>query len=243
MTLTTVLTYDLGNEFPRSNLRIAIFSKYLTSSSNIKMSEFFGWVNILFVNNIWSTFSFHHMLQCRPDVKFLSMEILVLSCHYCDSNFVYLRHNTCFGAVLDFTSYTHRSYMKFTHFFATITQKLYKLSFMIYYICLKMIEMQTGWWSNSVRRDHTIWPRVKMERGGRIQYCKIQQWITLTINTKFWNGLYIPTHLCADSFESHVRLCNWNLIHSVRQTSDMQSLWMEDLPKGNYSLRCVQWIG
>ena len=139
------------------------------------------------------------MLQYRADVKFLSMEILVWSYLYCDGNFVYLRHNTCLGAVLDFTSYTHRSYMKFAQFCVTRTPKLYKLSFMIYYICLKILEMQTGWWSNSVRRDHTIWRRVKMERGGRIQYCKIQQWITLKINTKFWNGLYIPTHFCVDS--------------------------------------------
>ena len=156
--------------------------------------------------------------------------------------FCVLRRNTCLGAVLDFTSNTHRSYMKFTQFFVTRTQKLCKLPFMIYYICLKISEMQTGWWSNSVRRDHTISPRVKMERGGRIQYCKIQQWITLKINTKFWNGLYIPTHLCVDLFESHVRHCNWNLIYSVRQTGDMHSLWVEDWPKGNYSLRCVQWI-
>ena len=203
MTLTTVLTCDLGNEFPR----IAIFSKYLTSSSNIKKSEFFGWVDILIVNNIWSTFTFHHMLQYRPDVKFLSKEILVWSYHYCDGDFVYLRHNTWLGAVLNFASNTHRSYITFTQFL-TRTQKLYKLSFMIDYICLKIIVMQMGWWSNSVRRDHIIWPRVKMERGGRIQYCKIQQWIPLNINTKFWNGLYFPTHLCIDSFESHVRLCN-----------------------------------
>ena len=243
MTLAAVLTRDLGNEFRRSNLKIAIFSKCLTSSSNTKKSEFFGCVNILFVNKIWYMFSFHHMLQCRPDVKFLSMEILVWSYHYCDGDFVYLRHNTCLGAVLDFTSNTHRSYMKFTQFFVTRTQKLCKLSFMIYHICLKIIEMRTGWWSNSVRHDHTVWGRVKMERGGRIQYCKIQQWITLKINTKFWNGLYIPTHLCVDSFESHVRLCNWNLIYSVRQTGDMHSLWVEDWPKRNYSLRCVQWIG
>ena len=144
----------------------------------------------------------------------------------------------CFGFHFIYTPIIY----EFNAIFVTRTQKLYKFSLMIYYICFKMIEMQTGWWSNSIRRDHTIWPRVKMERGGRIQYCKIQHWITLKINTKFWDGLYIPTHLCFDSFKSHVRLCNWNLIHGVGQTGDMHSLWMEDLPKGNYSLRCVQWI-
>ena len=170
------------------------------------------------------------------------MEILVLSYHYCDGEVVYLRYNTCLGVVLGFTSYTPIIY-QIHAFFAPRTKILYKLSFIIDYICFRIIEMQTGWWSNSVRRDHTIWPRVKMERGGQIQYCKIQQWKTLKINTKFWNELYIPAHLCVDSFESHVRLCNWNLIHSVGQTGDMHSLWMEDLPKGNYSLGCVQWIG
>ena len=224
MTLTSNLTCHLGHEFPRSNLGIAIFSKYPTSSSNIKKSEFFGWVNNLFVTNIWSMLSFHHVLQCCPDVTFLSMETLVWSYHYCYGDFVYLRHNAWLGTVLDFTWYTHRSYMKFKQFHVTRTQKLCKLSFMIYYICLKIIETQACWWSNGDRLEHSIWPRVKLERGGRIQYCKIQQWITLKINTKFWNGLYIPAHLCVDSVESHVRLCNWNLIHSVVQTGDMHSL-------------------
>ena len=157
------------------------------------------------------------MLLCRPDVTFLSMETLVWPYHYCDGNFVCLRHNTCVGAVLGFTSYTHRSYMKITQLHVTRTQNICKSSFMIYYICLKIIETQTGWQSNDVRRDHTIWPRVKMESIGQIQYRMIQQWIKLKINTKFWNGLYIPTHLCGESFESHVRLCSWNLIHSVGQ--------------------------
>ena len=100
MTLTTDLTCDLAHEFPRSNNRIAIFSKYLTSSP--KTSEFFVWVHILIVINIWYPFSFHHMLQCRPDVTFLSMETLVWSYHYCDGDFVYLRHNTCLSAVFGF---------------------------------------------------------------------------------------------------------------------------------------------
>ena len=60
-----------------------------------------------------------------------------------------------------------------------------KLSFMIYYICLKIIETQTDWQSNSVRRDHAIWPRVKMERTGQIQYRKIQQWIKKKTENKY----------------------------------------------------------
>ena len=44
--------------------------------------------------------------------------------------------------------------------------------------------------------------------------------------------IYILTNLCVESFEGHARLWDWNLLHSVGQTSDMHSLWMEDLPKG-----------
>ena len=142
-------------------LELPYFLKYLKSSSNIKKSEFFGWVNILFVNDIWSTFSFHHILECRPDVMFLSMETLVWSNHYCDGDFVYLHHNTLLGAVLGFTSHTHRSYMKFTQFQATRTQKLCKLLFMFYDICLKIIETRIGWRSKGGLCDHTILPRVK----------------------------------------------------------------------------------
>ena len=94
---------------------------------NIKDDEFFGWVNMLFVNNIWSTFSFHHMLRCRPDVTVLSMVTLVWSYHYCDGDCVYLRHNIWFGAVMGFTSYTHRPYMEFAQFNLTSSQKFCKL--------------------------------------------------------------------------------------------------------------------
>ena len=149
-----------------------------------------------------------HMLQCRPDVTFLSMVTLVWLCHYCDGECVCLRYNTCLGAVLGFTSYTHRSYMKFAQPYVTRTQKLCKLWFTICYICLKIIETRTCWWTDGARRDHTIWPRVKMERGGRMRCCKIKKWLTQKINTKFWNGLYIPVRLFVNSLESHVRLCN-----------------------------------
>ena len=45
MTLATDLACDLDHEFPRSNLEIAISTKYLTwlRKNNIKEGEFFGW--------------------------------------------------------------------------------------------------------------------------------------------------------------------------------------------------------
>ena len=59
-----------------------------------KECVFFGWVNVSFFDNIRSTFCFNYMLQCRPDVTFLSMVTLVWSYHYCDGDGVYLRHDT-----------------------------------------------------------------------------------------------------------------------------------------------------
>ena len=38
--------------------------------------------------------------------------------------------------------------------------KMCNLWLMVYYICLKIIETQTGWWTDGARRDHAIWPRV-----------------------------------------------------------------------------------
>ena len=75
--------------------------------------------------------------------------------------------------------------------------KMCELLFMIYYIRLKTIETQTGWWTDDTRRDHTIWPRVKMERGGRIQYCKIKKWTTLKIST------FLTDYMCSESG------CDW----------------------------------
>ena len=243
MSLTTDLTCNLGHEFPRSNLRIAIYSKYLTSSSNMKKSEYFEWVNNLFVDNIWSTFSFHHMLQCRPDVTFLSMETLVWPYHYATAIVCVCVIIHAWVLFLGFTSYTHRSYMKFTQLHVTRTQKMCKLSFMIYYICLKIIETQTGWQSNSVRRNHAIWPGVKMERTGRIQYQKIQQWIKLKITPNFGTDYIVqPTHVVTRSkVTSDSIVESWYTVWD--KTGDMHCLWMENLPKINYSLRCVQWIG
>ena len=145
-----------------------------------------------------------YMLQCRADVTFLSMVTLVWS-YYCDGDCMYLRYNTSVCAVLGFTSYTHQPYMKFAQFYVTRTQKCVNYD----YDSLHLFKGNRNADRLMNRRgDHTKWPRIKMEHGGRIQYCRIQKWITLKIGTTFLNGLYIPARLCIDSFESHVRLYN-----------------------------------
>ena len=68
MTLATDLACDLGHQFPRSNLEIAISTKYLTWSQKNKKG-LIPWMVWYFVNNIWPTFCFHHMLQCRSSVR------------------------------------------------------------------------------------------------------------------------------------------------------------------------------
>ena len=78
-----------------------------------------GWIPWMvwnFVNNIWPTFCFHRMLQCRSDVTFLPLgtSLWVYPCHNGDG--VYLGHKTYWGAVFGFTPYTHRSCIKFANF-------------------------------------------------------------------------------------------------------------------------------
>ena len=69
-----------------------------------------------FVDNIWPTFCFHRMLQCRTGVTFLSLGTSLWSypCHNGDD--MYLGHKTCWGSVFGFTPYTHHSFMKFANF-------------------------------------------------------------------------------------------------------------------------------
>ena len=103
----------LAMDFQGQILKLSYFLNIWPHPKNIKECEFFGWINILFVNNVWSTFYFCYMLQCRPDVTFLSMVTLVWSYHDWDGDCVYLRHSTSLGAVFGFTSCTHRPYMEF----------------------------------------------------------------------------------------------------------------------------------
>ena len=140
------LPVTLAVNFQGQILKLPYFRNIWPHCKDIKECEFFGWVDILFVDNIWSTFGFYYMLQCRPDVTFLSMVTLVRSYHYRDGDCVYLCHNTSLCVVLGFTSYTHQPHMKFAQFYVTRTQKMCELWFMIHYTCLKIIETQTGWW-------------------------------------------------------------------------------------------------
>ena len=139
------------------------------------------WMVGNFVDNIWPTFCFHRLLQCRSGVMFLSLTTSVWSYLYRNGDGVYLGHNTCWGVVLGFTPYTHRSCMKFQGHKYVVNHG------QIYYICLTNLNaerLMKGWTDG----DYTIWPRAKMEHCRWIQYCiSIQQWIAQKIGTKYWN--------------------------------------------------------
>ena len=161
----------------------AIATKYLTWSQKIKKGELFGWFDI-FVNNIWLTFCFHLMLQCRSSVTFLSLATSVWSYFYSTGDGVYLVHTTCWGAVLGFTPYTHRSGMKFPIFYVTGTQIWCKL-------WSNLLRLLTNIWNSDrlmegwTDGEYTMWLRAKVELCRRIQYyISIQQRITLKIGTK-----------------------------------------------------------
>ena len=118
------LPVTLAMNFQGQILKLPYFRNIWPRRKNIKECEFFWWIDVLLVDKIWSTFWFHHMLQCRPGVTFLSMVTLSWLYHYCDGDCVYLRHSTSLCAVLSFTSYTHRPHMKFAQFYVTRTQKM-----------------------------------------------------------------------------------------------------------------------
>ena len=79
------------------------------------------WMLWYFVDQIWSTFCFRHMLQYRSGVTFLPLTTSVWSYHYRNGDGVYLGHNTCYGPVLGFTPYTLWSCMRFALFEVTRT--------------------------------------------------------------------------------------------------------------------------
>ena len=53
------------------------------------------WMLRYFVDHIWSTFCFRHMLQYRSGMTFLSFSTSIWSYHYRNGDDVYLGHNTC----------------------------------------------------------------------------------------------------------------------------------------------------
>ena len=81
-----------------------------------------SWMVWYFVNNVWPTFWFHHMLQCHSGVTFLSLATSVWSYLYRNGDGVQLGHNTFWCVVLCFTPYTKRLCMKFAKFRVTRTQ-------------------------------------------------------------------------------------------------------------------------
>ena len=92
--LPLIWPVTLAMNFQGQILKLPYFRNIWSHRKYVKECVFFGWVDILFVDNIRFTFCFNYMLQCRPNVTFLSMVTLVWSYHYCDGDCVYLRHNT-----------------------------------------------------------------------------------------------------------------------------------------------------
>ena len=74
------------------------------------------WMAWYFVNNIWPMFCFHHMLQCRSSVTFLSLVTSVWPYLYRNGDGGQFGHKTFWCAAWGFTPYTNRSCMKFSKF-------------------------------------------------------------------------------------------------------------------------------
>ena len=61
------------------------------------------WMVWFFVNDIWPTFYFHPMLQCRSGVTFLSLGTSLWAYPCRNGDGVYLGHKASWGAVFGFT--------------------------------------------------------------------------------------------------------------------------------------------
>ena len=129
-----------------------------------------------FVNNIWSTFYFRHMSQCRSGVTFLSLTTSVWSYHYRNGDGVYLGDNTCRSALLGFTLYTLYSLIMHTiHKIRTNNDSIW-------------FEL----WSNLWHLFKKIWnaDKLRVEQTARaaiIPYDREQNWnkqFTATIHTE-----------------------------------------------------------
>ena len=187
MTSATDLVCDIDHECPRSNSESAISMKHRTWSQKWNKRWRILWKVWFFVNNIWPTFCFHPMLQCRSGVTFLSLWTSLWAYPCRDGDCVYLGHKTSWGAVFSFTPYTHRSCMKFANFWVTRTQiwcELWSNLLQLLNNIWNANRLMEGWTDG----DYTIWPRVKMEHCRRIQYCiSMKHWIAQKIGTKYWN--------------------------------------------------------
>ena len=167
MTLAIDLVCDLGHVFPRSNLEIAVSTKYLTWSQKKIKRGWIPWMVWYFIKISDPRFAF------VTGVTFLSLTTSLWSYHYRNGDGAHSGHNTCWGAVLGFTQYIHRSFMRFAKFEVTRTNVRFELWSNLLH------QLENIWnadrlvqgWTDGARCDYTIWQRAKMEHSGRIQYC------------------------------------------------------------------------
>ena len=124
------------------------------------------WMIWCFVNDIWSTFCFRHMLQSRSGVTFGNISMIISLSQ---------RRNGILGHtyMLGWCSGLHSIYcMEFAKFEVTRTQVWFKLWSSLLHL-FKNIWNTDRLMANrtdGARRDYTLWPRAKMEHGRRIQY-------------------------------------------------------------------------
>ena len=133
------------------------------------------WMVWYLVKNIWPTFYFHRMLQCRSGVTFLSLGTSSLAFPCGNGDAAYLGIKTSWGAVLGFTPCTHLSCMNFANFQVTRTQIWYKSwsnLLQLFNNIWNTDRLMEGWTDG----DYTIWPWAKMEHWRRIQYCIASAW-------------------------------------------------------------------
>ena len=103
------------------------------------------WMVWYFVNNIWPTFYFHRMLQCRSGLTFLSLLGTSSWAYPCrNGDGVYLGHNTCLVPCLA-SLHIHTAHV-WNSLFCRWQGHKYGIHYdRIYYSCLTIFEMQTGW--------------------------------------------------------------------------------------------------
>ena len=149
------LACDLGHEFPRSNIL----------SHHQKFER--GWILWMveyFVDIIWCTFCFYHILQCHPGVTFLLLETYAWSYSYYNGDGVYFRT----WYMLDTSACLHFNYVLTDVINSIIIYKIFVfLSPEIMQISYT-IGADTEWnpRTEGTHHNHTIWPWVEME------YCR-----------------------------------------------------------------------
>ena len=147
----------------------------------------------------------------------------VSSYHYRKGDYVYLGHNTCWGAVLGFTPYTHWSCMRFAKFEVTRTNVWFELWSNLLHLFKKYVKHRGAGGGLNRRRSLRLYHMTESKNGILWANAILHQHSTmktLKIGTKYRNIWHIPTYLCICSLVSHVLIFR-KLMYNVRQTGDM----------------------